>query len=395
MELKPVQESPVLWWTLAVLIWLPTWEASGSQPRIRATVDDDRLIKVVLLTGSDADNPFWNLLTGYMKAVADDLYIKVEVIFADGDRYNMIQLVREVCLREIKPDAIMLHSFKRTGQEVLTIADRNEVPIFLVNSGLTEQEVQSTGGPREKLAHWIGQLIPDDHDAGKRLAIALFEEARTRKQMFAPDGKIHVIGLNGIRSHSASIERERGLLEAIAENDDVVLDQIVAADWERNLARKRCQILLRRYPDVSIIWSCSDHMAVGAIAAAESEGLMPGKDVLIGGVDATPHGLQLIEQGTMFASIGGHFQEGGWGVAMLYDYFHGTDFAKFGTSFDSRMILVTRQNIDRYRSRVTPVTWQQSDFTKFSLHENPDMEKYPFDAHARPEQETNTKSVSP
>lgn len=350
---------------------------------------DDHIPTIVLFTGSTKHNPFWDLLIGFMGEVSDDLKMQVHVKFARGSRKRMISQVREVCRQSDPPDAIVIQGFKRTGPDILRIANRHGIPIFLTNSGLTDQEKAAVGQPRTKLKNWIGELLPNDKDAGQQLARTLIEKARQDPARLGPDGKVHVIALNGEAAQSASIERQKGLVAAIEQEQDAVLDQLVAVDWDREFARKRCRFLLRRYPHVSVIWSASDLMALGAIEAVREQGLVPGKDVIIGGVDATPEALALIEDGVQYATVGGHFKDGGWVAILLHDYLKGADFEPQGTQYDSRMTLILEDNLEAYRSEVTRSAWEKTDFKTFSRHFATGMKDYPFRVEARPKEPTS------
>ena len=165
----------------------------------------------------------------------------------------------------------------------MRIANQNQVPVFLVNAGLSDEQREQIGGPREKLKYWIGEMLPDDEGAGFQLANELIDQAIKMKRI-GPDGRVHVIGINGVVSDSASIQRANGLVRAVsARGDEAILHQVISANWEKEAARRRCRILHRRYPHSTVVWTASDHMAAGVIDAMGDLGLTPGKDVVIGG----------------------------------------------------------------------------------------------------------------
>ena len=343
----------------------------------------ERKFHVAMFTPRDQDDAFWGPFVEFMGEVSDDLGIQLEVFFAGNSRNRMVSQIRDVCDRENKPDAIVFQSFKRGGPRFLRIADRRQVPAVLVNAGLQPEQSEELGQPRTKLTYWLAEVLPDDYDAGFQLANALIDEALRSPQRLAADGKLHIIGLSGVISDGASIQRMAGLHDAIARrSDEVVLDQVVAADWSQELARFRCRILHRRYPESSVIWSASDAMAIGAIAAMKDRGKTPGTDVIIGGVDATPEALDLIAQRVLFATVGGHVMEGGWCIVLLYDFFHGIDLTRIPTHYDSPMRLITRENLAGYREVLSRETWRETDFRQFSLLDRPNQSTYRFDLGA-------------
>ncbi len=368
---------------IRLLLYLLVLGVSPAIAEADESPQTDESYSVWLFTGSEKDNPFWKLFVDFMEEATKDLGIELEVFYAEGDRNAMVGKISNVCQRANKPKAIVVHSFKFNGLNSLEVANRFKVPVFLVNAGLTDEQKQEIGEPRTKLKYWIGEMLPDDEVAGYRLANELIDEALKDPKRLDSEGRVHVIGLNGVVSDGASIQRVAGLEKAIAErSDEAVLDQVVAADWEQELAHSRCRILKRRYPDASVIWSASDHMAAGAIEAMRDRKQIPGKDVIIGGVDASPEAMELIEQGTLHATIGGHFMDGGWVAVLLHDYLRGLELNQIPTHPASQMELVTRDNLANYQATLTPSTWKRTDFRKLSRFHHPKLEEYEFGLNA-------------
>lgn len=330
--------------------------------------------QVVMFTGSDEDVDFWNLFERFMKSAAEDLEMEIDFRYMANNRQRMWEELRKLCAGSKKPDAVVIQAFKESGARALEITEGHEVPTFLVNSGLTEEQRERFGEPREKLKSWVGEMVPNDRDAGYKVAIELIDEAK-RKGRVDADGKVHVLGINGVVSDFASVERKAGLDDAINSRDDAVLDQLISADWKKDAARKRFPFLHRRHPSASVVWSASDDMAAGVIAALDDLSLTPGADIIVGGVDALPSAMPMIELGTLHASIGGHFMEGGWVAVMLYDYFHGIDFEQIP---NSTMTLVTQANLADYQSATEQQTWERFDFRSLTKTHNPEQAGYDF-----------------
>ena len=354
---------------------------SAGQPQDREKPKTSQY-HVAMFCGSDADNPFWTLFADFMRVAGKDLGIKVDINFTSGNREEMIKRIRNACDAPDKPDAIVVQGFKKNGLNCLRIANEYMTPVFTVNSGLTKEEAQSLNDSREELPFWIGELLPDDKGAGYQLAIELINQARARN-LQAPDGKIHVIGLNGTVSDGASIERLAGLNQAIAEcSEFAVLDQAISADWSREKARSRGRILHRRYPEAAVVWCASDLMAAGAIDGMKERGKAPGDDIIVGGVDASSQAMDLIEKDLLGATIGGHFKDGGWVLLLLYDYFNQVELraGKKPARYKSAMQLVTAAKLGKFKDAVNPENWQRIDFRQFSRHDHPEREAYPFES---------------
>src|SRR4029079_3192904 len=108
--------------------------------------------------------------------------------------------------------------------------------------------------------------------------------------------------------------------QAIAENADAVLHEVVPANWESERASSETARLLDRHPGLTVVWSASDGMAQAAAETIRAAGKVPGKDVLVGGIDWAPFAFDEVRRGTFAASVGGHFLDGAWALVLLHDH---------------------------------------------------------------------------
>ncbi len=76
-----------------------------------------------------------------------------------------------------------------------------------------------------------------------------------------------------------------------------------SGDFARDKGRQVAETLLQAHPDATAIYAHNDEMAIGAIAALEAAGKMPGKDVIIVSIDGTRDALQAIIDGKMGATV--------------------------------------------------------------------------------------------
>lgn len=317
------------------------------------------------------DDPFWREFTEFMGEAASDLGYQLVVLDAGNGREAMLAQAREAVGRTPRPAALVFQNFKQNGLALLSIADEAGVPAFLVNAGVGDE----AGQPREGFEHWIGEMLPGDEEAGAELARILIAEAR-RRGLAGADGRIHCVAIGGGVAEGASIERVRGLETAVASEPDVVLEQLVQGNWERDRARTQSRVLLERYPETAVIWLANDNMALGAIDALESVGRRPGQDVLVGGVDWSPEAMPAIRDGRMLVSMGGHFVEGGWAMVLIHDHLAGRDFADLGTRLRSNLAPITQANVDAYARLIGQEGWEDLDFRRLSRAADPDLAAY-------------------
>lgn len=344
-----------------------------------------RRLNIVFVNPSSKDDRFWNDFQTFMEAAAQDLNIDLDVMHSERDALIMLDNIRKITNRPDRPDAVIFQNLKKNGEEAIEIMNDAGIPSFVVNAGVDYAE---TGLPRRRYTHWLGDLIPDDEVAGYTMALLLVETARLSGLVDA-DGNVNILAFSGTISDKASEERVAGLERAVAELENVVLQQIVTANWSEDLALEKFYWLHERYPETHVVWSASDSMAIGvAKRAADMEILsLPNSeryvDLLVGGVDWIAPARELVQSGDMVLSMGGHFMDGAWALVLLRDYFDGIDFASSTTQLRSQHSVLNSTNIDAYQEYMGDSTqWGAIDFRVFSKSYSPELQSYDFSLDA-------------
>lgn len=356
------------------LFFTPAQSATGS-------------LRVVFLNPGMSDpnsqsGGFWRSVSEFMEAAANDLGIELETMYSERDRLLMIDQASEVISRSTPPDCLVVVNEMLGAQKIVQDANKAGIQVFLLLNGFYGQQEIEMGSPRDKYKYWIGSLIPDNKWAGYQVANKLIETAKQRG-VSAKDGRFHLVALAGDLVTPASVERSEGLRQAVSEHPEVVLNQIVAVNWRKDVAQERSFGLLKRYPETSIIWAANDPIALGALEAAIELGKRPGRDVFIGGLNWDVPALDKIKEGSLTTSAGGHFMAGGWALVMLYDYYNGRDFIEQGallkiTIFD----MLSQDSPESFLNMFCDRDWKQIDFTRFSKVLNPNVNAYDFSVGA-------------
>lgn len=326
--------------------------------------------------GSDAD-PFFAKLTSFMRTAADDLGIDLEVVDCHRDSARVRREGLALIERDPPPEYLLMTNHRSLAAELLPQADAAGIKVFLINEGLLTAERDRIGKPREKLAHWLGELVPDDCQCGSLLAESLIAAAKARGKV-GGDGKVHVGGIGGAFTMS-SLARVTGLRMAVHAHEDVSLGGVFPANWERAKAREVTARQFADDPEVTVVWAASDEMALGAIDAVAATGRTPGEDVLIGGVDWASFVPAKIREGVLTASAGGHCMDGAWALVLLHDAHHG--FLSESFQEKSAFAVITRDNLDQY-ARLFDEGWRSVDFSRFSRAGNPQLAGYDFTLEA-------------
>ena len=115
-------------------------------------------------------------------------------------------------------------------------------------------------------------------------------------------GKGKIIELEGTIGASPANDRKKGFDDAIkAGAPDMTILASQSGDFARDKGRQVAETLLQAHPDATIIYAHNDEMALGAIAAIEAAGKIPGKDILIVSIDGEKDGVQAIVDGKIGA----------------------------------------------------------------------------------------------
>ncbi|MEQ5816188.1 ABC transporter substrate-binding protein [Marinobacter sp. NFXS11] len=315
---------------------------------------------------SPDDSRFWQLVAGFMEAVAEDLEVDLEVQYdRESHRFSYLRMAKDVLAREEKPDYLLFMCKENVTESMLRLADGAGVKAFTFNTDVPDGARARIGTPRTVLSGWLGHLSPDNIAAGRTLVTLLGKQAEQSGLASGPS--IPMVALSGTRDSSAGKDRDGGMLAAAVQQRSQLL-QLVYANWSGELAREKTEVLLERYPETVSIWSASDGMALGAIEAARHAGRIPGLDLLVGSVDWQPEALDKIRSGELLVSLGRHFMGGGLALLLLHDYHHGRDFGDMSPDYVFRYKLepATRDNVEWVQRIMDPKNWSAIDFRRFS-----------------------------
>ncbi|MCB1622726.1 MAG: ABC transporter substrate-binding protein [Thiothrix sp.] len=329
-----------------------------------------------ILTQREPGDPFWGVVEDIMEAACRQLGMKLRRYYAYSSQRNMIAAVDQAADDGVA--VLVFPNFKESAPAMLERSRVRNLPVYLFNADVNPQNRSQTGTPRAKYPLWLGRMMPDDEQAGYVLAQALIAQARAMGLATA-GGELEITGLTGTLVETPAFDRVDGLYRAAVGDGKVRVNQVVHAFWEEPLAYAKTLRLLKRYPDTRIFWSASDHMGLGIARALGETGRMPGRDVLLGGIDWSEEGIRAVQSGRSDASVGGHVVEGAWVAVMLYDYLQGRDFADAGLEQHSPMQAFPMPHAATYLARITQRNWDDIDFCQFSRVLNPEVSQYAFD----------------
>ncbi len=336
-------------------------------------------ISVVFINPGHADEAYWAAVADGMHKAAASLDMNLEVLYAERDHTRVVALTQAVSARPVRPDYLVLTNDYGTAPALLRTLEAAPIPTLIILSGIHGDDRAATGAPRTRYPYWLGSLEPQAADAGYLTARALIDKARRMPTLRDADGKPQMIALAGDRSTPASIERTRGMQRAVDESPEVVLTQIVHADWKRAKAAEQARWLYERYPAARLVWSGSDQIAFGAMQAWRERGGRPGEDALFSGINTSAEALRAVRTGALAALAGGHFMAGAWSMVMLHDHARGRDFADEGLELNAPMFILLDPPRTRRFEQLFGDGAARIDFRRYSKALNPGLSNYHFD----------------
>jgi ABC-type sugar transport system substrate-binding protein len=342
----------------AALLWCPHADAAEAHGRIKAAFVNPGKVGEV----------FWDLVSDTMRAAAHQLNVDVEIVYSGRNHRTLLELGMATVYSASPPDYLIIVNEEAAATPVVEAANAAGIKTFLLSNAFNGAEAEKYGTPRTVLPNWIGSLTPDMGAAGARMAKALVEDG-LRQQRVSADGKLHLLALGGDERTPNSIERTQGFTSFVDKRSDVIVDRLLFANWNateaETLADRYLQWAQRSGIRPSGVWAANDPIALGAIKAIERNGLVPGRDIGVVGLNWSPEALAEVKAGRMILTDGGHFFGGGWAMVMLRDLANGCDFARGGAARVFPLASIDRSNLPEVEGLISGRRFDRVRFGAF------------------------------
>lgn len=232
-----------------------------------------------------------NMADTFIKYIHDDLLeyskskenITILIKDASGDAGIEQNLVENLILQGV--DGIMLQLVNpETSRAIDDLAKQSNIPILYFNhrpKGL-EEGTYSYVGLNERR---VGEL-----------------QAEAALKVKNSGNAVILIGPLGTE---AAEDRTKGVKDKIVNSGIKILREQSAA-WYRDRALTIVENWITSGLNIDFVFSNNDDMAIGAIQGLEASGKVMGTnkgEIMVFGVDATPDGMSLINDGKMYATI--------------------------------------------------------------------------------------------
>ena len=206
-----------------------------------------------------------------------------DVIFADAND-DTAQQISDLEARSLqKPDYLVIGPREQEGYEsVLEEAKDAGIKVVLYDR-LAE-------GPYDVLIQ--GDYIMEGENVGQAVV-----------DTFGTEEQVNIVELTGTPGADVTAQRAQGFRNIIDQYSNYTILASQVGNFSRTESQTAMENLIQSYGDqINVVYAHSDDNGIGAINAIKAAGLVPGKDILVFGVDGTTDGLQAIIDGEMKAT---------------------------------------------------------------------------------------------
>ena len=251
---------------------------AGVTTVVRANDDDAAAAdKSATLVISTLNNPFFVSVADGAKSQAAKLGLSMDVQNANNDDTQSLNQATTALVK--KPSVLVLDpTSSEAGGSITVQANQAKVPVVAFD------RVPDQG----TLAAFIGY---DAIQAGRNGAKALCE---------AMGGTGQAAELQGISGTSVARDRSAGFQEGMKACPGVKLVTVQSGDFDRGKSLDVTTNMLQANPAITGIYGANDEMALGAVAAAKSSGLLD--SIKIVGNDGIGDALDAVRNGEMYAT---------------------------------------------------------------------------------------------
>lgn len=235
---------------------------------------------------TESNNPWRIAQTESMKAEAEKLGHQLVYTDAAGSAAKQVADVNSMIAQGVDLIFLAPREEKPLIPAVMA-AKRAGIPVILLDRNV-DQSLAQAG------RDYVTFIGSDFVEEGRRAAEWLVK---------ATGGKAKIIQLEGTVGSSPANDRRKGFEDYIKDHPGMEIVASQSGDFARDKGRQVAETLLQAHPDATAIYAHNDEMAMGAIAAIEAAGKVPGKDIILVSIDGTRDALQAIIDGKLGATV--------------------------------------------------------------------------------------------
>ncbi|MGO2767884.1 substrate-binding domain-containing protein [Pseudomonas taetrolens] len=233
---------------------------------------------------AQVDDVFLAQMREYMAAHAKQLQgVNLQFEDAQGDVVRQLNQVQNFTSQGV--DAIIVNPVDTAATQKITYdALSAKIPLVYVNRRPDQPE----------LPQGIGYVGSDEVKAGEMQMQYLAEKM---------GGKGNLAIMLGLLSNNATHNRTLGVKTVLKNYPDIKVVEEQTAEWQRSKAIDLMNNWILSGKKIDAVAANADEMAIGAAMAIAQSGMTPGKDILIGGSDGGPAGLEAVKKDQLLVTV--------------------------------------------------------------------------------------------
>jgi len=238
----------------------------------------------------------------------------IQLIFDNAlqQQFNQIKAIRSFILKGV--DIIAFCPNVEGGWDnILEEAQTAGIPVIVV-----DRKIET-----EKEGLFTAFLGADFHREGVKAGEWMVE------RFAGVEGPIRVAEISGTLDSSPTIGRAEGIREVFSKHPKFEIVVSVSGDFLRSKGSECMEMILQETPDIDIIFSHNDDMALGAIEILMENGIDPGVDIAIVSVDAQVSGLEALRMGRINCLIECSPYVGDALMELIFNIVNGEPFSEY------------------------------------------------------------------
>lgn len=215
------------------------------------------------------------------------------LIYSDAQQKqeNQIKALRTFIARKV--NVIVFTALVETGYgPVLQEAKKAGIPVIMIDRDVAEAD----------RALRLTIMGSDFVKEGEKAAIWLGDYLKAKG---LDDGKkaINIVELQGTTGSAPAIDRKKGFETGMKAHPNWKITRSQTGNFTTSEGKAVMEAFLKADKNIQVLYAHNDGMALGAIQAIKEAGLVPGKDIIVVGVDAVKGAFEAMVKGEMNASI--------------------------------------------------------------------------------------------
>jgi ribose transport system substrate-binding protein len=235
---------------------------------------------------TESNNPWRLAQTASMQEEAKKRGWQLVYTDAAGSAAKQVADVRSMIAQKVDVILLSPREEKPLVPAVME-AKKAGIPLFLIDRNV---DASLAKGGQDYVAFIGSDFILEGKMAGEYLAKSV-------------GGKAKIIQLEGTVGSSPANDRKTGFEDAIKAHPDMKIIASQSGDFARDKGRQVFETLYQAHPDATVLYSHNDEMTMGAIAAMEAAGKVPGKDLILVSIDGTKDATQAVADGKVLVVI--------------------------------------------------------------------------------------------